>query len=396
MPDDQLAPTPDIVTTAIGLAVAARAARADAEQMRQTPPDLAAELTRAGIYQMYLPRSMGGPEHDPLTVFRVVEELSRADGSIGWNAMIANAMALNIGRLPAEIGRELAGTPADYRAAGSARPGGPSGGRAWAVPGGYRVQGQWNFASGIHNAKWLYCTCAMMDGDTPILNAAGKPLLRAVWVPRKSVTIVDTWAVMGMRGTGSQDFTVENVFVPERHSVLSDAPVREAGPLFNNRARFVFLWTPSAANALGIARGAIDTLAEIASTEASTLNTSLLRDRPAVQARIGEADAIVNAARAYVLDAVARVWDKVCAGKDPSDQDVAQGRLAITHAMHESVRAVDKVFHAAGTNAIYTWLPLERAFRDIHVAVQHGAALPSYFESAGKVLMGLRPEDPGW
>jgi alkylation response protein AidB-like acyl-CoA dehydrogenase len=286
----------------------------------------------------------------------------------------------------------MAGTPADYRGAGSARPGG----RVWEVAGGYRAKGRWNFASGIQNAKWLYCTCVMMDGDTPRQTASGTPVLRAVWVPREQVTIVDTWSVMGMRGTGSQDFTVDDVFVPAARSCLSDAPPAETGPLFNQRAWYVTVWTPSAANALGIARGAIDSLAEIAATEASTLSAHLLRDRPMVQARIGEAEAIVNAARAYVFDAVGRLWDTLCAGGTPSDQEIAQARLALVHAMHESVRAVDKVFHAAGTNAIYTRLPLERAFRDVHVAVQHGAALPSYFESAGKVLLGLRPGEPGW
>jgi alkylation response protein AidB-like acyl-CoA dehydrogenase len=383
---------PDIVAAAIRLAPAVRAASDDAEQLRRTPPALADAITKAGIYQMYLPRSMGGPETPPLTAFRVVEELSKADGSVGWCAMIATALSLNAGRLPAAVGRELAGTPADYRGAGSAR----VGGRAWEVAGGYRVKGRWNFASGIQNANWLYCTCAMMDGDTPLQNAAGAPVLRAVWVPRKSVTIVDTWSVMGMRGTGSQDFTVDDVLVPAEHSCLSDAPPAETGPLFNQRAWYVTVWTPSAANALGIARGAIDSLAEIAVTEASTLSAHLLRDRPMVQARIGEAEAIVNAARAYVFDAVGRLWDTLCAGQSPSDQEIAQARLALVHAMHESVRAVDKVFHAAGTNAIYTRLPLERAFRDVHVALQHGAALPSYFESAGKVLMGLRPGEPGW
>ncbi len=116
----------DIVAAAIRLAPAVRAAREEAEQMRQTPPALAAAITEAGIYQMYLPRSMGGPETPPLTAFRVVEELSKADGSVGWCAMIATALSLSAGRLPAEVGRELAGTPADYRGAGSARPaGGP-------------------------------------------------------------------------------------------------------------------------------------------------------------------------------------------------------------------------------------------------------------------------------
>ncbi len=382
----------DIVTAAIRLAPAVRAARDDAERLRQTPPALADTITKAGIYQMYLPRSMGGPETPPLTAFRVVEELSKVDGSIGWCAMIATSLSLNAGRLPADAGRELAGTPADYRAAGSAR----VGGKAWEVADGYRVKGRWNFASGIQNARWLYCTCVMMDGETPRLTAAGTPMLRAVWVPRESVTIVDTWSVMGMRGTGSQDFTVDDVFVPASRSCLSDAPPAETGPLFNQRAWYVTLWTPSAGLALGIARGAIDSLAEIATTEASTLSTQLLRDRPMVQARIGEAEGIVNAARAYVFDAVGRLWDTLCAGKEPADREIAQARLALVHAMHELVRAVDKVFHAAGTNAIYTRLPLERAFRDVHVAVQHGAALPVYFEAAGKMLMGLRPTEPGW
>lgn len=392
MTQDQDQPAPDMVAAAMRLAPAVRAARDQAEQMRQTPPALAAEITRAGIYQMYLPRSTGGPETPPLIAFRVVEELSKVDGSVGWCAMIATALSLNVGRLPVDVGRQLAGTPADYRGAGSARPGG----RAWDVPGGYRVKGRWNFASGIQNARWLYCTCIMMDGDTPRVTAAGPPVLRAMWVPRDSVSIVDTWSVMGMRGTGSQDFTVDDVIVPAARSCLSDAPPTEAGPLYYQRAWYVNLWTPSAANALGIARGAIDSLAEIAATEASTMSTNLLRDRPAVQTRIAEADAIVNAARAYVFHAVGTLWRILCAGETPSDYDIAQGRLSIVHAMHESVRAVDKVFHAAGTNAIYTRLPLERAFRDVHVAVQHAAALPSYFESAGKVLLGLRPGDPGW
>ena len=122
---------PGIVAAANRLVPAVRAARDDAEQMRQTPPALAAAMTKAGIYQMYLPRSMGGPETPPLTAFRVVEELSKADGSVGWCAMIATALSLNAGRLPAEVGRELAGSPADYRGAGSARVGGECVGGRW-------------------------------------------------------------------------------------------------------------------------------------------------------------------------------------------------------------------------------------------------------------------------
>lgn len=369
-----------------------RDAREEAEALRQTPPWLAAELTRAGAYQVYLPRAMGGPELPPLSAFRIVEEISAADGSVGWCVMIAAAMSLNLSLLPTATGRVIAGEPADYRAAGSARPGG----KAWAVEGGFRVSGRWNFASGIANARWLYCTCVMMDGDRPVLNPSGRPVLRAVWVPREQTTSLDTWRVVGMRGTGSGDFTVDDVFVPDRHSVLSDTRPAQTTALYHPRARFVVLWTPSAANALGIARGAIDDLMAMSGTETSTLSTQLLRDRPAVQAKLGEAEAIYGSARAYVLETVAAVWDAVTTGQEPTDREVARARLAITHAMREAARAVDIVFHAAGTNAIYDAQPLERAFRDIHVAIQHGATLPSYYESAGKALMGLRPEDPGW
>ena len=392
MPDETGPGEPEILLAARRLAVSARAAREEAERLRQTPPWLAAEIGKAGIYQMYLPRSMGGPEVPPLTAFRVVEELSRADGSVGWCAMIATSQSLNVARLPTEAGRELAGSPADFRAAGSAR----VGGQVRAVPEGWRVTGRWNFASGIQNARFLCCTCTEMGDGAPRLTPSGAPLRRAVWVPRESVTIIDTWQVMGMRGTGSQDFVVEDVFVPERFSWPSDDPPAQQGPLYDPRCWYVTMWTTSAGNALGIARGAIDSLAEIAATEATTMSTQTLRDRPMVQARVAEAEAIVGAARAYVMEAVGSLWETLRAGRAPTDRQVARGRLAITHAMHESVRAVDKVFHAAGTNAIYARLPLERAFRDVHVAVQHAAGLPGYFESAGKALLGLRPEDPGW
>ena len=392
----ETAAPPAVVAAALQLASSVREAKREAEQGRRTPAWLAEQVGRAGLYQLYLPATLGGPQVSPLVGFRAIEELSRADGSVGWCAMIASIMASHLAKLPVEVGQELAGTPADYRASGSGRPGGPTAGRAWAVPGGWRVSGQWNFASGIDNARWLYCTCIVMEGDAPRLTAAGKPMLRMVWVPREQASIIDTWNVMGMRGTGSQDFAVTDAFVPERLSVASDATAVQPGALYHPRSFIVMQWVLTVANSLGIARGAIDDLIAIAGSEASTLNTQLLRDRPAVQREVGQAEAIVNAARAYVLEAVGRLWAELSAGEAPSDAAVAQARLAIVHGMHESARAVDKVFHAAGTNAIYSSHPLEGAFRDIHVAVQHGAALPSYFESAGQVLMGLRPTDPGW
>jgi alkylation response protein AidB-like acyl-CoA dehydrogenase len=382
----------DVVAAARRLAPQIIAVRDEAEQTRRTPPTLAKAIADAGLYQMFLPRSVGGMELAPLVAFEAVEELSKHDGSVGWCAMIASAASSIAGWLPTDSVQKMAGTPPDLRVAGSLRPQG----QAWPVDGGYRVKGQWNFASGIDHANWLYCPTIIMAGDKPVITQAGAPKVRAMWIPTTGATIVDTWSVIGMRGTGSQDFVIDDVFVPEELTCfIAEQPV-EKGPLYNPRTLLTVLFAVTVGNALGIARGAIETFVDIATRDASTGSTTLLRDRPFVQSRLAEAEAIVNAARAYVVDAVETVWKAICLNEQDPTRKIANARLAITHAMHEAVRAVDIVFHAAGTNAIYTRNPLERHFRDIHVAVQHNSAFPAHYESAGKVLMGLKPSDPGW
>ena len=379
--------TDDVVATAASLAPLITAAREEGEARRCTPPRVVEALAAAGLLQMFLPHAIGGRELPPLAAFRAIEEVSKADGSVGWCTMIATVLSLFTGWLDADVARAMVGTPADLRAAGSLRPQG----EARETNGGYRVSGRWNFASGVTYADWLYCTCRVMDGSSPRMTAAGVPLTRAAWIPASVARIDDTWSVVGLRGTGSHDFIVDDVFVDERHmSSFADPPL-ERGRLYNPLTFFVTLWVVTAANALGIARGAIDTFIDLAG-RSSTSSPLPLRDRPAVQSRVAEAEAILSAARAFVLDTVAAVWD---GGADPS-LAIAKARLAITHGMHEAVRAVDLVFHAAGTNAIYSSNPLERHFRDIHVVVQHNAAFAVHYESAGKVLLGLRPSDPGW
>lgn len=382
----------DVVAAAIALLPHIHARRDELQTARCLPLPLVQALTQAGLFQLYLPRSMGGPEVPPLTAFRVVEELSKAEGSVGWCSMIASGVSIFSGWLRPEIGQELFGQPPDLRIAGSIRPEG----KAYVVDGGYRVQGRWDFASGINHATWLFCTCSVIDGDVPRLTPVGTPELRHLFVPADAATIIDTWSVVGMCATGSHDFVVDDVFVPTSHTFTLSDPPQENGPLYHPRLVLVAVWTATAGNALGIARGAMDAFIELATHRGSTTSTTLLCNRPFVQSRVAEAEAMLSAARAYVMDAVGNAWEAVCAGKSDPGREIVQARLAITHGMQEAVRAVDVLFHAAGTNAVYRKCPLERYFRDVHTAVQHIAGLPMHYESAGKALLGLRPNDMGW
>jgi alkylation response protein AidB-like acyl-CoA dehydrogenase len=382
----------DLVASARRLAPRINAAREEMERLRHIPAQLADALADAGLYRMYLPDALGGFELEPRKVFEVIEEVSKADASVGWCLMNANGMTLGAAWLTPEVGLEMFGQPPNIRASGSFR----LLGRAWPVEGGYKVEGRWNFASGVRNANWLHCPCVVMDGDAPRLGPTGAPVARTMWIAVSDATLVDTWSVMGMRGTGSDDFAVENLVVPaERAFTLADAPV-DRGPLYRPRLFLTLVHLLFAANALGLARGAIQTLIDMASRDASSLSPVLLRDRAPVQGQVAQAHAIVSAARCYVIDALTRFWAVVVANMIDPIEAMAELRLAIPHAINESVRAVDLVFRAAGTNANFLANPLERQFRDIHAAAQHYAAFPIHYESVGKVMMGLRPSEPGW
>jgi alkylation response protein AidB-like acyl-CoA dehydrogenase len=243
-----------LITAAKRIAPEVLAVREEAEQARRVPQPLSEIISGAGLYQMFLPASVGGAEAPPLVALQAIEELSKADGSVGWCTMIATDISLFTGWLDPKVVREMCGQPPCLRAAGSLRPMG----RAYPVNGGYRVKGRWNFASGIDNANWLYCPCVIMVGEKPQLNAAGASVTRAMWLPSSAATIKDTWSVMGLRGTGSQDFEVNDLIVPENYtSSFTDPPYQKA-PLYHPRMLFAFLFALNAGHALGIARGAMD------------------------------------------------------------------------------------------------------------------------------------------
>ena len=243
----------DIVQATRALMPRIRECADQIEREGRLPAELVRALAEAGVFRMLAPRAIGGAEVDPLTQLEVVETLSQADGSVGWCAMIGSGGGWMTAFLPREVGYELVGRDPYFVQAGSL--GLPPGARAVAVDGGYRVSGRWAFASGCLHAKWLNGHTVVLDGDTPRLRPDGSPVTRVMIFPADEAKIIDTWSVMGLRGTGSNDFEVQDLFVPAERSfaLFGDQPYHD-GPLY--RARFFFL--AHAAHALGIARAAID------------------------------------------------------------------------------------------------------------------------------------------
>ena len=382
----------DIVAAAKSLRPQIIAARDEIEVSQRMPRELVSAMDDAGFFRPFVTRALGGPELDPITVFRAVEQISMVDGSVGWCCFIAGSIGMYSAWLDTSVARDLFGYPSTLRGAGSFRPLG----KARVVDGGYVATGQWDFASGCLHANWLFLNCVVADDNGPRYNADGLPVLRMMTVPIQEARIIDNWAVIGLRGTGSNDVAVSDLFVPEDHTfALIDQPV-DTAPLCTFRSAMVITFTPLAANTLGMARGAMNAFMELAEAKGTTMNMALLRERPAVQQVVGQAEAIISGARAYVLDAVGRVWDAVQSGKEDVSQEVLQGRLAVTHAVHESVRAIDMLYHASGTNAVRRSNLLERYFRDVNAAMMHAGGLLTNFEQGGRVTFSLPPGAPGW
>ena len=367
-------------------------ARDEIEETGRLPAALLAAMDQADLFRIYMPRSLGRPEVDPITAFRAVEQVSIADGSAGWLCFIASSISLYTGWFEPQVAREMFGTPPTLRGAGSFRPMG----MARLTVGGYLVDGRWDFASGCLHADWFFLNCVVADENGPRLKDDGLPELRMMTAPAGEATVHDNWSVIGLRGTGSNDVSVEGYFVPqERTFVLTGEPT-ETTSVCNFRTAMATTFAPLAANTLGMARGAMDAFQELASSSATTMNTALLRDRPPVQMVVGQAESIISGARAYVLQAMGEMWEGVQSGKPDLGGEVLQARLAVAHAVHEAVRAIDMLYHASGTNAVRRGNLLERYFRDVHAAMMHIGGLPSNFEQGGKVALGLPPGAPGW
>jgi len=371
----------DPLAAARALAPLIRATADDAEAARRFPDAVIAAMAEARIFRQLVPRTAGGDELDPITMLETVELVSQLDGSAGWLAMIGSGASFLSGYLDTSFNREIFDDPNAFMCGNLGAPAA----RARLVPGGYQVSGRWPFVSGCEHATWAAANTVLLDDESNMSpNPNGTPVTTRIMVfPRHEAQIIDTWSATGLRATNSHDVEVSDIFVPEEHSLWwSDGP-KQPGPLYPVR----FMLTTHAAHALGIARAAIEALLELAEHKKPTRSAVPLRDLPQTHAMLAQAEALVQSARAFMWDITAEVWDLLCHEQPVTVRHRALLRLAMTQAVQSSAQAVDLMWAAAGSSPVYTSSPLERCFRDIHVATQHAAVGLYSLDPIGAALM---------
>ncbi len=357
------------------------------DRERQLPQVLVNAMKEIGLFSLWLPREFGGLELNLGDTVSVLEEASRIDGAVGWCAGIATSNSRFAAFLPDGAARKIF-LEDQAVIAGAFAPTGT----ATTRPGGYRVTGRWGWGSGIRHSNWLVCACVVADEEgQPQLNPDGSPTTRIMFVPTERAEIIDTWDVGGLRGTGSHDYQVTDVFVPTEHSVegLGITPA-SPGSLYVIPPFTVFQ-VITAAVPLGIARAAIDTFLVFATTKIPRSGTTTLCEDPVVASAIGRAEAGLRAARAFLFEACAEISEIAAAAKELTLQHKALMRLATAQVATSAKEAVQIVHELGGGTSIYETAGLQRCFRDVHAAVQHVQLQSVNYKFAGRVLLGLDP-----
>ncbi|PKB67679.1 MAG: hypothetical protein BZY81_04125 [SAR202 cluster bacterium Io17-Chloro-G4] len=361
------------------------------ESQRRLTQGAVDALSSGGLLTMLTSKSMGGQEVNPITYASVVEEISRSDPSSGWSLVNPLLWAFLCSRLPDQGADELLGNdPRAWFTAAIAPP-------LTAVPvdGGYIVSGRGLFASNCHHAAWFAAVCEVKPGQDRNGKAADATKPIWVYVAAQDCRILDTWHVLGLRGTGSDDFEVENAFVPHHRAFpLTTEFVAGSnfqGPLYQfSLMGMITAALPSVM--LGIARTAIDEVATLAEIKTPAGNSSSLRSRPSAHSSIAQAEAAYRSGRALLYETLIRIWESTLAGNQISWSDRSDIVLAATNAALQSAHATELMYRLAGTAGIYQHQRLERFFRDMQVARQHRFYTEARYETFGQMYFGLQPD----
>ena len=358
----------------------------EAERERRLSRPVLTALRETGLLRMFTPRSLGGLETDPITRALVVEEISRHDSAAGWTLENPLDWAFFCARLPDEGAEEIYSHGAILIAAQFGRPL-----HATPTDGGYRISGRAPFVSNCNDADWISST-ALVDGDR---QAEGELEMVMVYFPREDCEVIDTWDVMGMRGTGTHDISVTDVSVPKSRTFRMvpefEPGTHYQGPLYRLPlvgAAATGIPTPM----LGVARRALDEVTRLAVTKTPVGSSGLLKERSLAQIQLGKAEAVLRSGRALFFDTVSEAWQRCVDGGTHSLKHKADLLLAATHAMSSAVQAVELACSIAGTTAFRATSPLERCFRDVQTMRHHVFTSEARYGTFGQVYLGVPPD----
>ena len=352
------------------------------DEQRRIPVEVSNEIADRGYFRLLLPRSLGGAELEHPDFRRIVRIFAEADASVGWCINQNNVFSTNSVRVPSETADEIWTVQRNVVTNGPPMPHT----RAEVVDGGYRVSGRWNFSSGYPHATWLAAL-------TPVYEAgADEPVeMRILLLPKGQADLVDVWQVGGLRGTGSQGFAIEDLFVPAARSYATTAVPREPGPLYVIPTTLLFC-SGFATVALGAARAGLDAAIDLATGKTQQGRESPMRYESTTHRMVGQAEAIWHAARAFLEEAAGAMWQGAKTNLDLTVEERVAVRLASTHAIRESARVVDIAYTLCGSSAIFAVNPIQRRFQDVHAITQQIQGRPTHYDTAGQYYLDLEPE----
>ena len=362
--------------------------RSASDALHHLPDAVARAFVDANVYRLLLPDEFGGEDVDLLTYYDLIEEVASYDGSAGWNFSIGSSTPIILGDLaPARL-HMIFGGPDSCVAASASPPG-----RAVEVDGGYRISGRFAWASGIHQARWVVANGFVFDGETVRKSSTGAAVMLGFVMPKEDCRVLDTWHVLGMRGTGSTEFEVDGAFVPKDLAIrFFTTESRHPYPIFHLPPTYFGYNHVSVMN--GIARSTLAALKTLAETKTSTMGGAHLRDDPQAQYAVAKAGALIEANRLSVKEAFREIWIRLVAGDPITLEMRARLRRAIALAAENALEAVQLCYRAAGGAAVYESAPFERALRDVNSAATHIATRRIMMEDAGRVVFGLAPKTP--
>jgi len=350
-------------------------------------------LKQSGFYKLFLPESLGGLEAEPLTVAKIVEEVASHNTAAGWSLMVANTTLLMLSRLPEKGIDEIFGDNPDAFIAGTVHP--PM--MAKSVEGGYIVNGRNPLVSNVHEAKWIMVFALVIENGQPKM-VEGHPEFLGVYLSANDCKIIDTWDVIGMHATDSNDIEVKEVFVPA-HRICKIMDEFKPGqhfskPLYHFPAAGGNIACLLAPVTLAVAQNAINELKTIAAKKTPLGSMVPIRERGVIQRKLGIAEALVRSSRVYLHDTISRCWEKVMAAESISPEEKAGLALAAAHSNQSCVQAVELMYTAAGSSGIYKKNKLAHYLSDAQVLRQHGFMNESRYETAAQVFLGLPPDLP--